>query len=125
MEKYQNEKGKKKMCSCDQCKKLFPIEDGMLKQSKNANENGEAMDVTYFSCPHCDKVYIVSIIDKEARKRQRAHDASVKMLDNYRKLKKEVPEVELRRFAMTKESVSKHQDFLKAKYGKYFTLKKE
>lgn len=114
-----------KRIQCDECKKTFPMEASIFKNSKNANENGETMDVTYFTCPHCNKVYVVLIMDNEARRRKKRYDASVKMLDNYAKLKKVLPETVKKQFEQTRAEYNEYVKFLKEKYGQHFTLKKE
>lgn len=122
MEKF---KKMEKRIQCDECKATFPMEVSIFKNSKNTNENGETMDVTYFTCPHCNKVYIVLILDNEAKRRKKHYEVSVKMLDNYAKLKKVLPETVKKQFEQTRNEYSEYVKFLKEKYGQYFTLKKE
>lgn len=123
--KSKNIKSMGKIVQCSECAKTFPMDVNMIKECMNVNENGETMDVTYFACPHCNKVYIVLIMDKEAKRLKKKHDASVKMLNNYAKLKKELPESVKKQFEQTYAEYREYVKFLKEKYGKHFTLKEE
>lgn len=125
LKKIKFNKEEEKMVQCNECSKTFPIKVGDFKTSKVANENGKPMECTYFVCPHCDKVYIILILDEEAKRMKKRHDASVKVVDNYKKLNKEVPMHERKACLNYFLEYKNYVNFLKQKYGDYFTLKKE
>lgn len=52
------------LISCDQCGYEFPASAVNIKQS-DLSIDGTTVQVVYFRCPSCNKVYLIQILDKK------------------------------------------------------------
>ena len=59
---YEQYKKTSKVLECDECKHEFVLNAVNIKKNK-IELNGVIVDLVYFTCPKCDKIYRVSIQD--------------------------------------------------------------
>ena len=112
-----------KMIYCNECNHEWRLNDTDLIKEKVKNENKQEMLVTYFLCPNCKKIYIVSIIDERYRDLLKKTNKSLKLLKRH---KNEPLEVLLRynkEYQDRKKQLEIYENKLKEKYSKYFFLR--
>lgn len=64
MTKYNTVKDIEKSTVCDECNFVWKTSDTEIKSSK-VTVRKEKLTVTYFVCPNCNKLYVVTVDNKE------------------------------------------------------------
>ena len=115
-------KNKIKKLKFDCCNYLQNLKDVIIETERKVKIEGQEIDVTYFACPKCGKIYLGEIVDNKAAGYKVLFriklDSLGKTKDQSKKPKilKDLNELRLEQKA--------YQDSLKNKYEKSFYLEK-
>lgn len=125
LKKYNEVKNELKTMVCDKCGNETNMHSLGIRVETILDENKSPMEVTFFVCKKCDKIYIISIINQRAKNLQRQHKMLDKKFSNLKKLNQQPTEEDINNFLSVKEKFIKYQEYLKNRYEPYFTLKKK
>lgn len=127
LELYNFFKMKKKQLVCDRCHCSFEMEKELIKRQWVKNENKQDMLIHYFTCPYCQEIYIMAIIDgKISRCMDKINklEKKISCLKRREKNLELLQEYESKREAIRQQMLS-HERVLNNKYNKHFYLRNE
>ena len=90
LEIYNSIKNEEKFISCDKCKHTWNMKDTDIKQTGVETKEG-VIQLTYFTCTECGKLYIISIEDEQILEYKRLLNMyldKLKVLNSYNLLEK-------------------------------------
>lgn len=101
---------------CDFCKSEFLITSVDIKTSLVDNLKKQGISIQYFKCPHCDYLYLISVIDK----RYEWHLSRVRNSISRYKIKPS--KSNLSKVLKNKESLSTYLRDMRGRFPGEFTL---
>lgn len=119
---YESIKKMDKELECDKCHYVWTLSDTMFQSENVKNEKGQEMNVHFFLCPQCNKIYVVEIIDMKVSMYKEKIVRLEKRISRLQKYGKPCGE-EVSKRNLLKQNLVCYEVALKNKYNKFFYLR--
>jgi hypothetical protein len=123
-EVYEQEKAKLKITYCDECRGEFILTNDKLLVSE-LNPKGEHIAITYFVCPHCNKLYKIAIDNMKTANLKQLIECHVNNLARARARGKEITQTQIDRVNKYRKLLTKEYARLDSTYNGSFYQKSE
>ncbi len=119
--KYEKVKNQTKIISCDECGKSWVFQETSTQKDR-ITIKGVHLQVTYFTCPHCNKLYVICIDDNETLQLRQKLLLETKRITKDRNLGKDVSK-RVRKVQTLYQTLKDKNEVLKHRYQGTFYQK--
>jgi ssDNA-binding Zn-finger/Zn-ribbon topoisomerase 1 len=106
LNKYEEEKKKPKLVVCDDCQGEFILTQESIK-TDSLEAKGEIIQITYFTCPHCNKLYKIKIDSIKTLQALKVYEMQMNLVTTKLQKGKVVTEANMNRLEKAKKNLAK------------------